>query len=125
MKTIKLIELFIKMANDEITPEKIRFNDNIYSHRYEDSNTYYYCKERNKVLEDDFILEELNKDVEILEDIPEEKYCKLLQRIDKAIKFMENTIVFDVPNKMTLNDTYIIDSENYKKLIKILKGEQQ
>ena len=49
---------------------------------------------------------------------------ELEDRINKAIEYMENTIVFDVPSKMTLNDTYIIDSENYNKLLKILKGEE-
>lgn len=80
MKTIKIIDLFIKIANGEDTPKKIDFNGDIYSHNGNDDNSYYYCKENNKLLEDAFIFEELNDEVEIIEDTPKED--KKIEKID-------------------------------------------
>lgn len=81
MKTMKLIDLFIKIANGEDTPKKIDFNGNIYSHNGNDDNSYYYCKENDKLLEDAFIFEELNDEVEIIEDTPKED--KKIKKLDK------------------------------------------
>lgn len=70
MKTIKLIDLFIKIANGEDTPNAIKFAGKIFTHNGTGLNHNYYCGETNKLLEDSFIFEELNDEVEIIEDKP-------------------------------------------------------
>ena len=72
MKTIKLIDLFIKIANGEDTPNAIKFNNKIFTHNGTGLNHNYYCGETDEILEDNFILSELNDEVEILEYTPEE-----------------------------------------------------
>lgn len=80
MKRIKLIDLFIKIANGEDTPKKIEFQGDIYSHNGDTGNSYYYCRETNKLLEDVFVFEQLNDEVEIIEDTPKED--KKIEKLD-------------------------------------------
>lgn len=72
MKTIKLIDLFIKIANGEDTPNAIKFAGKIFTHNGTGLNSNYYCGETDKILEDSFVFDALNEEVEIIEDVPKE-----------------------------------------------------
>jgi len=67
MSKIKLIDLFIKIANGEDTPKVIEFDGDIFTNNVAGNN--YYCKEKDLLLEDAFVLEDLNREIEILDDI--------------------------------------------------------
>ena len=90
MKTIKLIDLFIKIANGEDTPNAIKFAGKIFTHNGTGLNSNYYCGETGKILEDYFVFEELNEEVEIIEDTPKEN--KKIEYIEPSETMMENHI---------------------------------
>lgn len=84
MKTIKLIDLFIKIANGEDTPNAIKFDGKIFTNNGTGLNSNYYCGETDKILEDSFVFEELNEEVEIIEDTSEED-----EKIEKLSPYEE------------------------------------
>ena len=72
MKTIKIIDLLNKIANGEKTPEKIKYQNKIFTHNGFGNNNY-WCEGKNEVFEECFILEDLNNEVEIIEEEKEIK----------------------------------------------------
>lgn len=98
MKTMKLIELFVKIAKGENTPEKIKFKGFLYTHNGTSRNSYYYCEETDKLLEDSFIFEELNYNVYIIEDTPKED--KKITRIERKAKNIDNHYLKDKINEI-------------------------
>ena len=64
MKKIKIIDLLNKIANGEELPEEIRFEGKIFEKQYE---TSFYCTGFG-IFEEAFVLEDLNKEVEIIEE---------------------------------------------------------
>ena len=64
MKPIKIIDLLNKIANGEEIPEKIRFEGKIFEKQDE---TSFYCTGFG-IFEEAFVLEDLNKEVEIIEE---------------------------------------------------------
>lgn len=67
---MKLIDLFVKIANGEKTPNIIKLGNMIFKTNGKEYN--YYCTEENKLLEESFILEDLNDEIEVIEDTPKE-----------------------------------------------------
>lgn len=63
---MKLIDLFVKIANGEKIPDIIEFHGRIFRKNGKEYN--YYCAEEEKILEEFFIFEELNDEVEIIEE---------------------------------------------------------
>ena len=72
MNKIRVIDLLNKIANGEEVPKKFIWDDKEY---YSQFKNCYRCDETSTIFEDDFVLEHLNDEVEILEEekkIPEE-----------------------------------------------------
>ncbi len=69
---MKLIDLYVKIANGEM-PEKIIFNNELYIlKKWENiKETDYYCESTGNLL-GDIYLTSLNDEVQILEDTPKE-----------------------------------------------------
>lgn len=112
MKTIKLIDLFIKIANGEDTPNAIKFAGKIFTHNGTGLNSNYYCGETDELLEENFILNELNEEVEIIEDKPKEnkkieKYYDFLDTSSNDMKSLRSRV-----NELTDTLNEIIDKIN-------------
>ena len=79
---MKIIDLLNKIANGEEVPDKIRFEGNVFEKQDE---TNFYCTSFG-IFEEAFVLEDLNKEVEIIEE--DKKIEKLpyysLKKIQKA-----------------------------------------
>lgn len=120
MKTIKLIDLFIKIANGEDTPNAIKFAGKIFTHNGTGLNSNYYCGETDKILEDSFVFEELNEEVEIIEDTSEEdeKIEKLAQRIDTGLFGSQIKNEIEVANTINKQANYL--SEIVSKINEII-----
>lgn len=80
MKTIKLIDLLVKMANKEEIPIKIEYGSTI----YEFSEVVTNYVQNNVVLFDKYFFENcsLNDEVEIIEEIEKSKKIELLEKTD-------------------------------------------
>lgn len=63
---IKIIDLLNKIAKGEKTPEKIKYQNKIFTHNGFGNNNY-WCEGKNEVFEECFILEDLNNEVEIID----------------------------------------------------------
>lgn len=116
---MKLIDLFVKIANREKVPNIIKFHGKIFTTNGEEYN--YYCEEKEKLLEDFFIFEELNDEVEIIEDKPK---CDLppytdwhQQQIDFENKILLSKLESDT--KLDIIKKYITSEEainNFKSI---------
>ena len=74
MKTIKVIDLFNKMAKGEEVPKKFKYDDHIYYLQYCSGFDYCYrCDEIDDIFESSFTFEMLNDEIEIIEDAPKEE----------------------------------------------------
>jgi hypothetical protein len=62
---MKVIDLLNKIANGEELPNKFKFDDDIY---YKQSSKCYRCNETENIFEECFILEDLDKEIEIIEE---------------------------------------------------------
>ena len=84
-KTIKIIDLIVKVANDEEVPEKIKYNTKIYEYdKEQDDYSTFVISHYEYLLDDINITSQLNNEVEILdeeefEDIEEEKEIELIK----------------------------------------------
>ena len=67
MKTIKIIDLLNKLANGEEVPEKIKYNDRIYT-RFQnlDGNRLYYYQALNECV---FLVEQISSVGELLNEV--------------------------------------------------------
>lgn len=76
MKTIKVIDLYNKIANGEEVPKKLRLKDKLYKDLYYQYNERYNCYDLlGKNLKAGcyvFGYSELNDELEIIEDKPKE-----------------------------------------------------
>lgn len=99
MKKIKIIDLLNKVANGEEVPKKIRFEGKIFEKQDEAT---FYCTGIG-IFENVFVLEDLNKKVEIIEeDIkenptfeeymenPEKYWNNLLEKLDEIKQYLKN-----------------------------------
>lgn len=86
MKTIKIIDLLNKIANGEKTPEKIKYQNKIFTHNGFGNNNY-WCEEKNVIFEESFILEDLNNEIEIIEEKKEIEKCDVLKH---CVDFTKN-----------------------------------
>ena len=122
MKTIKLIDLFIKIANGEDTPNAIKFAGKIFTHNGTGLNSNYYCGETDKILEDSFVFEELNEEVEIIEDTPKED-----KKIEKMIKLNNISNSSDITALCTMQweNNKIIEKKINEIIDKINGGENE
>lgn len=115
MKTIKIIDLMIKIANGEEVPKKIKYYDTLYV--YEDKNKDYFCGDKDEYYTDALLFpytispkEFLNYVVEIVEDKPEEIIANALNYIEEHKSTNPHLTLL------------LVDSE-IEELEKILKGE--
>ena len=99
---MKIIDLLNKIANGEEAPIKFIWDDKEY---HLQRNKCYKCDETSNIFEEDFILENLNDEVEILEEekkLPEKINLKLddwttpsqcdielSKKIDEIIDYLE------------------------------------
>ena len=99
---MRVIDLLQRIANGEELPNKFKFDDDIY---YKQSLKCYRCNETGKIFEECFILEDLDKEIEIIEE--DKKIEKIdvnyLQQIKKwkRAKVLGNKIneIIDYINK--------------------------
>lgn len=102
MKTIKIIELLNKIANDEDVPQEIRYNGDKYSKKYDKIENCYYYDGLYNTLSNIIYLDSsgLNDEIEIIGD-DEKKIEKIgkghyiddeevLEKIDEIIDYINN-----------------------------------
>lgn len=70
---MKIIDLLVKIANGEETPNKIKWQGRIYEKRNETT----YMNEYNELFESNFIFEDLTDEIEIIEDKPKIEKIKM------------------------------------------------
>ena len=98
MKTIKVIDLLNKIANDEEVPNKIIYNGSCYYNVGNKEQAYY----ENDEVDDNLFLyaiyneKHLNDEVEIIEDVEEDKKIEKLNisylSLDDSVLSQINTI---------------------------------
>ena len=102
---IKVIDLLVKMANNEKIPKKIKFNGNIYEYKWSNAwqESCYINDDKYRLWEDVYLDRDLNEEIEIIEG-------------DKGINFKEIEKLtcneYDFERK-TINELI----ENQRKLI--------
>ncbi len=129
MTTIKLIDLFVKIANEEELPKKIKYQNHIYIYD-EDAERYYINgNSDNYSLFSEFsyldltaLIDFLNDEVEIIEDTPKED-----KKIEKFKVIKDNAedsveLVYDgMRLNLTLLQAIILDKIN--EIIDYLKSK--
>ena len=70
MKTITLIDLLNKIANEEDLPKKIKYKNCIFENRFVID---YWCKKTKTSLDELILMQDLNDEVEIIEDTSKEE----------------------------------------------------
>lgn len=89
---MKVIDLLNKIANGEEIPKKFRFY--YITYYLQDNKCFKYCYKNmeNELFEKHFVLEDLNREIEIIEDTPKEN--------KKKVKIMNKEIYeITLPNK--------------------------
>jgi len=116
---MRIIDLLNKIANGEEVPKKFIWDDNEY---YLHFNKCYRCGETSRIFEEDFILENLNDEIEIIEEekkIPEKlpyyDYSKIMSSNDK-LKTIELMLE---KHEKRLNDNW----EKINEIIDYLKSK--
>ena len=101
MKTIKIIDLFIKIANGEEVPKKIKYRDVIYNYDKED----YFGGDAEEYYNDALLLPHvvnvykfLNEEVEIIEDTPKED--KKIAKVGRKAKNITNQYLKEKLNEI-------------------------
>lgn len=97
---MRVIDLLNKIANGEELPNKFKFDDDIY---YKQHSKCYRCNETGNIFEECFILEDLDKEIEIIEEDNKieklifDKYCtcewnfeEVYEKINEIIDKLEN-----------------------------------
>lgn len=112
MKTMKLIDLYNKIAEGEEPPKKIIFKNELYIlKKWENIEETDYCCESTGDLLGDIYLTSLNEEVQIIEDTPKED--KKIEKLDVVLlgqcdNWLQPTIDTDEKIRAELNP-YIID----------------
>lgn len=67
---IKVIDLLVKMANNEKIPKKIKFNGNIYEYKWSNAwqESCYINDDKYRLWEDVYLDRDLNEEIEIIEE---------------------------------------------------------
>lgn len=114
MKTIRIIDLLVKIANGEEVPKKIKWHDSVWIRDYE--NAFYYYEEGtdNLFMDDIGSTVCLNKEVEIIEDTPkEDKKIAKLKIYDDMINWCCNgKAINDIEKDIIDKMNEIIDKIN-------------
>lgn len=113
---MKLIDLFVKIANGEKIPDIIEFHGRIFRKNGKEYN--YYCAEEEKILEEFFIFEELNDEVEVIEDIPKKIELDHFKSIEELKEQVDSWIEND-----EIYWTRWFGLYDLKKLIDMINGE--
>ena len=114
MKTIKIIDLLNKKANDEEMPKKIKFENFIYIWR--DIQKDYFCEQINHSLESiigEYLFENLNLEVGIIEEDKEIEKIDVID-YDKCINYVthkEKEILLQI-RKTQIKFNELIDKVN-------------
>lgn len=109
---MKIIDLLNKIANGEEVPQKFIWNDKEY---YLQLKNCYRCDETSTIFEDDFVLELLNDEVEIIE---EEK--KIPEKMDRELNCDDDTLRGLVAS---VNEIYKEIADKYNEIIDYLKSK--
>ena len=126
MKTMKVIDLLVKIANGEEIPKRIKVFSFTYKYDYDDvGEEYTYLDENtNERLDNDLlIINLLNDEVEIIEDTPEED-----KKIEKFKIIKDNSrdsveLIYDgMKLELTLLQAIILDKIN--EIIDKINGEK-
>lgn len=75
---MKIIDLYVKIANGEKVPKEIKVNDKIYYYDETDCNEFYRYRTASNELLADYAY--INNEVEIIEDTPKED--KKIEKLD-------------------------------------------
>ena len=113
---MKIIDLLNKIANGEDTPERIKYRGKIYTHNWLGGDNY-FSEDTHSILEEDFVFEELNKEIEVLEEVDNKKIEKLKKEkiisgmLDNEIQYIEGYKLEDVGDKINEIIDYINKEE--------------
>ena len=110
MKTLELIDILIKVANDDIPPERIKYCDI----NYKWTGLNYYSKENDCCLDEHIALEDLRYPVEIIEE------DKDIEKLESYISFgwggtckdLDRVVLFNDFEKMGNKINELIDEVN-------------
>lgn len=107
---MKVIDLLVKIANEEEVPQKIKYENDIYIHI---DNYCYYCEDTNLILSDRIFAEynRLNDYIEIIEDKPKKIEKIQLENRDDSKIFQYSMI----PNYEKVDEVIQICNENFGK----------
>lgn len=100
---MKVIDLLNKIANDEEVPKKIIYDGNLY---YLQREKCYRSDDTNDIFESQFIFEDLNNEIEIIEEPQEHKIEKLDQTLNR-VDIEEDYYRYIMENRFKINE--IID----------------
>lgn len=125
MKTIKIINLLLKISNGEEVPKKIKYDEHIYKYVNRAEELYNYKRNDGKYLEDVWMLTNiLNDEVEIIEDTPKED--KKIRKLN--CKYTSDVSKLKVANKVDeiielLNNSVLLSEKEVGKFLDKVNGE--
>jgi len=121
MKAIKLIDIFVDIANGKEAPKKIKFCDKIWEYNYDVSDYSYYLIDHYEYLLNVITFSYLNDKVEIIEDT-----SKKIEQIGKSYNIRkyspeDDAYNYDLDKLIDMvQDIYNKQSE----IIDIINGEE-
>lgn len=87
MKTIKIIDLLVKIAKHEKLPNAFKYDGNIYYLQKDENYDVCYRCDESGIFENCFVFEILNDEIEIIEDTSKED-----KKIEKPILDTDNDV---------------------------------
>lgn len=105
---MKVIDLYVKIANNEEVPKKIKYKNIIFSIRKEKDD---YVSKNGSWFSECFCFLELNDEVEIIEDIPKDN-----KKIEDKARFQYS----EIPNWFDIKEVIRVVNSNFERHQKAL-----
>lgn len=129
MKTIKVIDILVNIANGKEVPKKIKFDEHIYKYVNRTDELYNYKREDGKYLEEVWMITNiLNSEVEIIEDTLKEErninVCGTLftkSEYDELAKSKEDKKIEKLEDNTAYDDYNVWEVWNKKEKILVSK----
>lgn len=116
---MKVIDLLNKIANGEEIPKKFIWGNKEY---YLQSAKCYRCDKTSTIFEEDFVFEELNDEVEILEEKEIPKKLETYKEVDEE-DYFANILKVSVNGECEIDEATSVIVDKINEIIDYLKSK--